>query len=240
MSSSADDRLAPDPRPRLRDAFVTGLAITVPALVTVLVLFFAFDFLAGLLGPVTPLARRLVGPGGELPTYAIELLSAGLLGVIILAVGLTAESQYGGGALAGRFESFLSNIPGLGYIYRSVDEISTLLLESDTESFQEVKLVEYPTEGTYALGFLTAETPDVVRESTGHGEMVTLFMPMAPNPVMGGFVLHVADERVHDVDMTVQEGVQSIVSSGVAVDSTEGIDADSPTPPGAGQQGELL
>jgi hypothetical protein len=47
--------------------------------------------------------------------------------------------------------------------------------------------------------------------------MVTLFMPMAPNPVMGGFVIHVDRDRVVDIDITVEEGIQSIVTSGVAM-----------------------
>jgi hypothetical protein len=47
--------------------------------------------------------------------------------------------------------------------------------------------------------------------------MVTLFMPMAPNPVMGGFVIHVSRDRVVDVDLTVEEGIRSIVTSGVAI-----------------------
>jgi uncharacterized membrane protein len=33
---------------------------------------------------------------------------------------------------------------------------------------------------------------------------------------MGGYVLHVEAEHVFDVDMTVEEGIQSIVTSGVA------------------------
>ncbi len=45
--------------------------------------------------------------------------------------------------------------------------------------------------------------------------MMTLFMPMAPNPVMGGFVIHVDRERVFDIDISVEEGIQSIVTSGV-------------------------
>jgi hypothetical protein len=49
--------------------------------------------------------------------------------------------------------------------------------------------------------------------------MVTLFMPMAPNPVMGGFVIHVERDRVIDIDLTVEEGVRSIVTSGVAIGS---------------------
>ncbi|KPN30464.1 hypothetical protein SY89_01199 [Halolamina pelagica] len=46
--------------------------------------------------------------------------------------------------------------------------------------------------------------------------MVTLFVPMAPNPVTGGFLTYVPRERVFDIDMTIEDGVRSILTSGVA------------------------
>jgi uncharacterized membrane protein len=48
--------------------------------------------------------------------------------------------------------------------------------------------------------------------------MHTLFVPMAPNPVMGGFLVHAPADRVRDIDMTVEESMQAIITSGVAVD----------------------
>jgi uncharacterized membrane protein len=54
-------------------------------------------------------------------------------------------------------------------------------------------------------------------------EMLVLFVPLAPNPVMGGFMVCVPRERAMDVDMTVQEAFQAIVTSGVALtDPPEG------------------
>ena len=38
---------------------------------------------------------------------------------------------------------------------------------------------------------------------------------------MGGFVLHVDDDRVYDIDISVQEGIQSVVTSGVTVGADE-------------------
>jgi hypothetical protein len=95
--------------------------------------------------------------------------------------------------------------------------MSEVVVESDADSFQDVKLVEYPTEGSYTLAFVTADTPGTVQQAVGRKGMVTLFMPMAPNPVMGGFVIHVDRDRVFDIDITVEEGIQSIVTSGVTV-----------------------
>jgi uncharacterized membrane protein len=101
-----------------------------------------------------------------------------------------------------------------------------VLLDSGTESFQEVVLVEYPVEDSYCVAFVTAETPPNICEATanvGPG-MTTVYLPMAPNPVMGGFVVHISNEKVYEVDMTVEEGVQSVVTSGIAVGETDDVE----------------
>jgi uncharacterized membrane protein len=118
----------------------------------------------------------------------------------------------------------MARIPGIGSIYGTLDQVSEMLLESDTDSFQEVVLVEYPSEGSYSVAFKTAEPPAAVSESVDGRDMITVFMPMGPNPVMGGFILHLSPDRVHDVDMTVEEGISSIVSFGVAIDAEDHAD----------------
>jgi uncharacterized membrane protein len=125
------------------------------------------------------------------------------------------------------FHDGVERIPGFGSIYTGFRQMSEVVVQSDVDSFRDVKLVEYPSEGSYTIAFVTADTPGNVEQATGTEDMLTLFMPMAPNPVMGGFVLHVSRDRVVDVDMTVEEGVRSIVTSGVTV-SGEGQQSVSP------------
>jgi len=131
-----------------------------------------------------------------------------------------------GDGLERAFDTAIARVPGIGSVYTSFNEMSKMLRSSDTQSFQEVKLVEFPSEGSYTVAFVTAESPSELTEATGHENMTTLFMPMAPNPVMGGFVIHVSEERVHDVDLTVEEGVRSIVTSGVATGESDTPDQD--------------
>jgi hypothetical protein len=56
--------------------------------------------------------------------------------------------------------------------------------------------------------------------------METLFLPLAPNRVMGGVLANVPTERVSDLDVTVEEGVPSNITGGVVADAdgTEGVD----------------
>lgn len=202
----------------VRRSLITGTAIVIPLAVTALVLSFALNFLSSnLLGPVAGAIRSTAVFPNSANRITVEILTGILFVVLVFAIGFVAEFTNGGGRLSEEFDQLMASIPGIGSVYTSFDEMSEVLLDDDTESFREVKLVEYPGEGSYVVAFTTADTPPVIEHDAGHDEMETLFMPMAPNPVMGGFVIHVDADRIVDVDMSVEEGIQSIVTSGVTV-----------------------
>lgn len=207
---------AEKPRDVLRQSLITGAAIALPLLVTLIAIGVVVNVVSNTLNPGVLVLKRVTGS-----TDQPELLVKGttlLLFVLVLGmVGYVAEYHPGGHRINRRLDEFMESLPGIGPVYTSFNEMAELLVDSDTESFREVKLVEYPTDGSYVVAFKTAETPDAIAADTGHEEMETLFMPMAPNPVMGGFVIHVSSDRVFDVDLTVEQGIRSIVTSGVAV-----------------------
>ena len=197
---------------------VTGTAIVVPVLVTAVVLLILVDLLSGLLDPlVIPIREALGTAGGE--AVLPKVVAAAVLLATILVVGVIDESGVAGNRLKDGLDSTMAHIPGVGAIYGPLERISEMMLEGDTDNFQEVVLVEYPEDGSYSVAFKTAEPPDQVRTAVdGDDDMITVFMPMGPNPFMGGFIMYVEPEQVYDVDLTVEEGITSIVSFGVAVD----------------------
>ncbi|MEA5388421.1 DUF502 domain-containing protein [Haloarculaceae archaeon H-GB11] len=222
MSSILDGSLSADRSAReyVRQAFVTGTAVVIPTIVTFAVLGVVVNVVSQTLNPVVDVFESLFGRNIT-SEFVLKLIALVTLLALIFVIGAFAERRPDRSGIGYLFDTAMTRLPGVGSIYQGVDEMSDLLLDSDTESFREVKLVEFPTEGSYSLAFLTAETPDVVGDATPHDDMQTLFLPMAPNPVMGGYVIHVSDDRVYDVDMTVEEGIQSIVTSGVATGNRE-------------------
>jgi uncharacterized membrane protein len=204
----------PAPKEVLRRSFISGLAILLPLVVTLLVISFVLGFIADALAPFVGVVQQTPLFGADSDSLILALTIAVFLALVI-AIGLVAEYGPYGGRMSSQFDAFMESVPGVGSVYTSFNEMSDLLLDSDTDSFQDVKLVEYPGEDSYVVAFKTAETPQVVAEDTGNEDMITLFMPMAPNPVMGGFVIHVSTDRVVDVDITVEQGIRSIVTSGV-------------------------
>ncbi|MBX0323523.1 DUF502 domain-containing protein [Halomicroarcula sp. F13] len=207
-------------RTTARQAVITGFALTIPLLVTLLIIGFVVNALSNVLDPIVAFTFQMTGSQiqpSETSPVLLKVLALLVLFAGIVSIGFVAEQRSGNGRIESAFDATMKRIPGVGSLYTSFDEMSDMLLDSDTQSFKEVVLVEYPTEGSFTVAFVTASTPESIEEATDNGEMVTLFMPMAPNPVMGGYVIHVEMDRVYDVDMTVEEGIRSIVTSGVAI-----------------------
>lgn len=189
----------------------------IPLVLTLVVLQLALNLVASAVSPIVS-GFQLVFGSDEAPQLLLEVVTVVTLGAVIMLIGLVAEYRSGPGRISESFDALMARIPGLGSVYTGTRRMSEVLLEHDTQSFQEVKLVEFPREGAFMIGFLTAKPPETVETAAGASSMQTLFVPLAPNPVMGGFLTHLPDERVHDVDLTVEEGVQSIVTSGAAID----------------------
>jgi len=214
-------------RQRLREGLIRGIVLTIPLLLTLVILGFVANFVFSRLDPIVNVIEDVLQT--SIPTYVVQFgVLLGLVGLILL-VGLVSREWSRSDQVEGAFYDLVASIPGIGPIYSSFNEMSELLLDSKSQSFQDVKLVEYPTQGSYAIAFTTADTPEYIEDATGHEEMVTLFMPMAPNPVMGGFVVSVDRERVVDIDIPVQEGIQAIVTSGVGLGSRSDPPADGET-----------
>jgi uncharacterized membrane protein len=216
----------------LREWLITGVALTIPFLITVMVLAFVLNFLSNALTPAVEVARvlGLVGPVvgvaravGLSPAFGsvfIEFGTVFALVAIVFLVGFVAHTTSSERKFAEWFHTAMEAIPGVGSVYTSFRRMSDVLLESDTSSFQDVKLIEFPNEGTYSFVFVTAQPPATIDEAASHEDLRTLFMPLAPNPVMGGFLVHVPAARVYDVDLTVEQAVSAIVTSGVAIGDT--------------------
>jgi uncharacterized membrane protein len=239
----ADDGLTDDPAVSPREAgkslyegsldvVMTGVAIIVPLVITIYILEMVLEFIVNALNPFIDLLQwlglidwiesvQLIGILIELNLYRhvinflTEIIALAVLLGIVLVVGSVGHHRYGEQAI--KFVDLtIASIPGIGTVYKSFRRMGDVMLDNEAENFQEIKLVQCLGEDMWVLGFETSSSPATVEEATGNDEMVTMFIPLAPNPVTGGFLTHVPRSRVRDIDMTIEEGVRSILTSGVA------------------------
>jgi uncharacterized membrane protein len=214
------------------EVLLTGFTILIPIVITVYLINMMLDLITDALGPVIDIlqwagvierlsdagvARFMVETGlySTVTDFYTELITVVVLLGVVVAVGTVGHNRYGE-MVIDYVDLAITSIPGVGTVYGSFRRMSDAMLDQGADDFKEVKLVECLGEGLYVLGFETGPSPDSVNEATGNEEMVTMFLPMAPNPVTGGFLAHVPSDRVCDVDMTIEEGIRSILTSGVA------------------------
>jgi len=214
------------------DVLMTGVAIIVPLIITLYLFQVALSFVSKALDPFVRLLAWIglidrvesvqlitflidVGIYPLVVDFLTELIAVAVLFGIVVMVGTVGRNRYGERVIS-TVDLAIASIPGVGTVYKSFRRMGDVMLDSEAENFQDVKLIECLGDDIYVIGFETSPSPATVEKSTGHAEMVTVFIPLAPNPVTGGFLTHVPREQVFDVEMTIEEGVRSILTSGVA------------------------
>ena len=213
---------------RILDVLMTGVAIIIPFVVTLYLIRAGVDFVYSGLQPFIEVLQWM-GIIDEFRQYELvvlllelgvlefftEIIALLILFAGIILVGFVGRNRYGE-AFIGYLDLAIASIPGIGTVYKSFRRMGDVMLHEGAENFQDIKLVQAMDEDMYLLGFETSSAPEPIEEATGHDEMVTMFIPLAPNPVTGGFLTHVPEAKVYDVDMTIEEGVRSILTSGIA------------------------
>ena len=99
------------------------------------------------------------------------------------------------------FESrIFLKIPGYSLIKETVSQF----FGNKKSPFSSVALVQIFGNETLASAFITDEHKDGTR---------TVFVPTGPNPTSGN-IYHLPEDRVHPVDVSVEEAMRSIISCG--------------------------
>lgn len=219
------------------EVLLTGFTILVPVVITVYLINMTLDLVTDALTPVIALLRWLdvigwfarsefgvllveLGVYSDVVDFFTELVTVIVLLSVVVIVGTVGHNRYGE-IVIDYVDLVIGSIPGVGTVYGSFRRMSDAMLDQEADDFKEVRLVECLGDDLYVIGFETGPSPSSVHDSTGNEEMVTMFLPMAPNPVTGGFLTHVPRSRVYDVDMTVEEGIRSILTSGVATGDSD-------------------
>ena len=198
---------------KLRKYIITGLLIWVPLGITI----FVIRLLVGLMDQTI-----LLLPSGWRPEALFGFNIPGL-GIVISAMVIFITGFFltnlAGKRLIKVWEGLLDRIPLVRSIYSSVKQVTSTVLSSDNNTFNEVLLIQYPRKGLWTLCFKTSESPKSFNEATDE-ELITVFVPTTPNPT-SGFILFVPKHEVKKMDLDVEDALKLVMSLGVVTpDST--------------------
>lgn len=189
---------------KLRKWFIAGLLIWAPLGLTLL----AVRFVVGLLDTSLLLIPESLRP---------EIPGLGVLLSLILVIGTGAiAANYFGGQILEWLEELLARIPVVRSVYGGLKKLAEQVFSGSGNAFRKVVLIEYPRKGIWSVGFVTADIPAALAAQARQSNLMAVFVPTTPNPTSGFIVLVPRDETI-ELAMTVQEGMQYIISLGVVL-----------------------
>ena len=189
---------------RLRNYFITGIIVLVPLGFTL----YLTLFLVSILSKLIP---EEINPNSYLP-FSIPGLEIAISIIFITLIGFISLSFIGKRILK-LINDLLKKIPFLRTIYSAIGQM--------TESFANAKgkkksvvLVQYPSKGSWAVGFATKDNKGEITKKT-NTKLVNVFVPTTPNPT-SGFLLMFPKKEVIYLDMSFEEASKFIVSAGTS------------------------
>jgi uncharacterized membrane protein len=149
------------------------------------------------------LQRRIV-----LPLFvSVFLLVSYMLGKFV-AAGV-------GRMLVNWAEVMIQRLPLVSNVYGSVKQVTDFVLTEREIEFNRVVAVEYPRKGIWSIGFVTGESMADIHAAANE-PVLSVLMPTSPMPVTGFTVTIMKSEAV-DLNITIDQAIQFIVSCGVVV-----------------------
>jgi len=181
---------------------ISGVAVLIPLGITLFVLSVLFKATVGVSTSFLSLFL------GDMPRHIVIILAVLLSGFVIYIAGALASHVVGRKAIA-LGEVLVAQIPVVKTIYSASKQVIEMFQADPDSQSRKVVLVEFPTPGLKAFGFLTGRItmPDAT-------ECYKIFIPTAPNPTSGYFQL-VPISRCEALDMSTEEAVRLIISVGI-------------------------
>lgn len=178
--------------------FINGVIVLVPIAITLFVVTQVFAFTEWLVGRFLPSYMKFTG---------IPLLVM-LAGIVLIGL---LSTHWALQWLLAWAEKMLNRIPGVKFVYNSVKQLSSAMLDSKSLLSNPV-LVPFPYPGSFSLGFITGDVSDCLAEKLPE-DHVCVFVPMSLN-LTAGFNIFVPRSEVRILDVTSESALQYVLTAG--------------------------
>ncbi|HMY56215.1 MAG TPA: DUF502 domain-containing protein [Candidatus Obscuribacter sp.] len=198
---------------RLKNYIVKGALYLVPIALTLVILKVVLGLAYSIVGPFLDAFSGLLLPKNADFMHGLfvgPIQSVLLLLAALTLLGIMASSNFGAKWLKS-IDSLFLRIPGVATLHSAGRRVSDLLmLQNNGAALRRVVTVQ-AVGNLRSIAFVTGETIDTNSGKT----FLHVILPFPPNPVMGlpGFIP--AEEAI-DCDMTVEQGLQYVISLGMA------------------------
>ncbi|HEY1053436.1 MAG TPA: DUF502 domain-containing protein, partial [Prosthecobacter sp.] len=229
MTQETTTSLSPEeaPAPKgwgvwIRNKFLAGLALALPLIITIWILYSVYVLMHGWSKPVLAQIVAIINELSDQPVIDIndpklESLTNFICFlftlVMIVALGFMATNVIGGHIVTA-VDKLLMRVPLVAIIYKPLKQVIDAFrsLGGTKQNFKRVVFVDYPVGGMRMIGFATGQYCD---PQSGKAQTCVL-LPTAPSP-MTGILIVVDSEKVSDAPITIEEAMKMIISGGLVV-----------------------
>ncbi len=196
---------------RFRNAFLSGVLLLAPLVVTL----WAFGGIINIVGGTfRPLYEHYIPESLQRLPFFWDLLATVVVVLFVTILGYLSSYVLGKYFFSAG-ERAIQRIPGIGGLYVTVKQIVTTFGTQKRNLFTKVVMVEFPRKGMWVIGFVTNKSHGEPQALCG-GEVWTIFVPTSPNPT-SGFLLLVPRHDVTELEMSVGDGMKMIISGGAVI-----------------------
>ena len=116
-------------------------------------------------------------------------------------------------------EGFIQRLPFIRTVYSSVKQVTDFVFTERDIEFTRVVAVQYPREGVWSVGFVTGESMLTIQNVAAE-PVLSVLMPTSPMPATG-FTITIRKSEAIDLDITIDQAIQFVVSCGVVVPANQ-------------------
>ncbi|MEM8944411.1 MAG: DUF502 domain-containing protein [Planctomycetota bacterium] len=112
-----------------------------------------------------------------------------------------------------QFERIINRLPVIRNVYSSVKQVTDFMFSEREIEYTRVVAVEYPRKGVWTVAMVTGESLLDIR-SAANEPVLSVLIPTSPMPFTG-FTVTVKKSETIDLNITIDQAFQFIVSCGV-------------------------
>ena len=201
----------------LRSSFLTGLVVVLPVGLTIYVIWSVVGWIDSWILPLIPASWQ---PEALLRDYFGDDFSFSLRGVGVIVfliftiiVGWIAKGLIGR-SMINRAERLVNRMPIVSSVYTGIKQIAETVFAKSEKSFDRTCLVQFPTPGVWAVGFVAAKPKgEIAARLPNIDDMITVFVALTP--LTSGFLVYVPARDVIMLDMSLEEAFKLVISAGL-------------------------
>ncbi|NIL95821.1 MAG: DUF502 domain-containing protein [Planctomycetales bacterium] len=212
-----------------RRAVLSGFAVVLPPLLTIVIfLWIGTTINAYVLRPAKSITFWVAQKMGELGWFEVRLegvqefvdswqflvIFVGLFIIVMFFLGRFLAAGAGRFAHA-NFERLIHRLPLIRNVYGSVKQVTDFVFSESEVEYTRVVALEYPRKGIWSLGLVTGESMLDIR-SAANEPVLSVLVPTSPAPFTG-FTVTIKKSEAIDLNLTIDQAFQFIVSCGVVV-----------------------